>query len=233
MPVRPGPAGDPIFHFFRDVMLTAGDATRIYLIRHAQSQGNTGDDLTSGDPDLTEVGCEQARRLGERMKQQRLDAIYSSPLRRTQETALAIGEVAGLEVLPKADLVEVSLGRAEYDIRLLPESRQLEIAHRIADEMTWDCFPGSEGSATARARVTRVMDEIIESHPGRRVAVVCHAAFIQTYISVVLGVPQDFVFYPFNASIASIRAKGERRVIWRLNDIAHLADMPAGFGGIS
>jgi probable phosphoglycerate mutase len=77
------------------------------------------------------------------------------------------------------------------------------------------------------------MNEIIASHPGERVAVVCHAAFIQTYISVVLGIPQDFVFYPFNASIASIRAKGDRRVIWRLNDVAHLAGMPSGFGGIS
>jgi probable phosphoglycerate mutase len=77
------------------------------------------------------------------------------------------------------------------------------------------------------------MDSIIAAHPGERVAVVCHAAVIQTYISMVLGLKRDFIFYPFNASIASIRAKGERRVIWRLNDVAHLADMPAGFAGIS
>jgi probable phosphoglycerate mutase len=77
------------------------------------------------------------------------------------------------------------------------------------------------------------MDGIIAAHPGQRVAVVCHAAVIQTYISMVLGIERDFVFYPFNASIASIRAKDDRRVIWRLNDVAHLADMPAGFGGIS
>jgi len=41
------------------------------------------------------------------------------------------------------------------------------------------------------------------------------------------------VFYPFNASITSVRAQGERRVIWRLNDIAHLDGLPAGWGGIS
>ena len=230
---NPGPQGDPIFYFFRDVMLTAGDATRLYLIRHAQSQGNTGDDLTSGDPDLSDIGREQAHRLAERMQDQRLDAIYASPLRRTQETALAIAAVAGLDVVPKANLVEVSLGSADLDIRLLPEEQQAEISRRIAEDGTWDSFPGSEGSTPARTRVTGVMDEIIEAHPGQRVAVVVHAAFIQTYISVVLGVRRDFVFYPFNASIASIRAKEDHRVIWRLNDIAHLAGMPAGFGGIS
>jgi probable phosphoglycerate mutase len=214
-------------------MLTLPDATRLYLIRHAQSQGNTGEDLTTGDPDLTDIGWEQAKRLGERMRDQKLDAIYASPLRRTQETALAIGDVAGLEVMPKADLVEVSLGQADYDIRRLPEDEQAEIAGRIIAEGTWDAFPGSEGSANARHRVGGVMDEIVAAHPGQRVAVVCHAAFIQTYVSIVLGIPQDFVFYPFNASIASIRARGERRVIWRLNDVAHLAGMPSGFGGIS
>ncbi|MEO6197460.1 MAG: histidine phosphatase family protein [Dehalococcoidia bacterium] len=233
MPERPEPAGDPIFYFFRDVMLTGGDATRVYLIRHAQSQGNTGEDLATGDPDLTDVGQQQALRLGQRMKDQRLDVIYASPLRRTQETALAIGDVTGLDVLPKHDLVEVTLGQADHDIRQLPPEQQAEVARRIDEDGTWDAFPGSEGSGAARARIGKVMDEIIAAHPGQRVAVVCHAAVIQTYISMVLGLERDFVFYPFNASIASIRAKGDRRVIWRLNDVAHLADMPAGFGGIS
>jgi broad specificity phosphatase PhoE len=113
MSARPGPAGDPIFYFFRDTMLTGGDATRIYLIRHAQSQGNTGEDMATGDPDLTDVGREQAERLGRRMKDQRLDVIYASPLRRTQQTALSIADPAGLDVLPKHDLVEVTLGQPD------------------------------------------------------------------------------------------------------------------------
>lgn len=233
MPERPAPAGDPIFAFYRDVMLTGGDATRLYLIRHAQSQGNTGEDLTTGDPDLTEVGFEQAKRLGERMKSARLDAIYASPMRRTQETAFAIADHLGLEVHPRADLVEVVMGRADLDIRTLPLEEQEKIADRIVSDGTWDAFPGSEGSAYARNRITAAIDEIVDAHPGQRVAVVCHAGVIQTYVSVVLGVRGDFIFYPFNASIASIRAKGDRRVLWRLNDIAHLEGMPAGFGGIS
>lgn len=230
---RSEPPGDPIFYFYREVMLTGGDATRLYLIRHAQSQGNTGEDLTTGDPDLTDVGLEQAKRLGERMKETRLDVIYASPLRRTQETAFAIADHLGLEVIPRHDLVEVTMGRADLDIRTLPEADQAEIARRIVDDGTWDAFPGSEGSANARNRCKTAIDEIVAVHPGERVAVVCHAGFIQTYVSVVLDHPRDYIFYPFNASIASIRAKGDRRVIWRLNDIAHLADMPAGFGGIS
>jgi len=230
---RPEPPGDPIFYFYRDVMLTGGDATRLYLIRHAQSQGNTGEDLTTGDPDLTEVGYEQAKRLGLRMKEQKLDVIYASPLRRTQETAFAIADHLGLDVIPRHDLVEVVMGRADLDIRKMPEEEQAHIARGVVEDGTWDAFPGSEGSAYARNRIKTAIDEIVAAHPGERVAVVCHAGVIQTYVSIVLDHPRDYIFYPFNASIASIRAKGDRRVIWRLNDVAHLADMPAGFSGIS
>ena len=66
-----------------------------------------------------------------------------------------------------------------------------------------------------------------------RIVVVAHAGFIQTYVGIALEIPRDYVFYPFNASITSIRAKGDRRVIWRLNDVSHLDGMPAGWGGIS
>src|SRR5438132_7423935 len=131
MKKRAEPPGDPINVYFREALLIGGEATRLYLIRTAQSQGNTGEDLTTGDPDLTDVGWEQAKRLGERMKTQKLDAIYASPLRRTQETATAIGDVAGLEVRPRHDLVEVVMGRADLDIRQLPDPDQAEIARRI------------------------------------------------------------------------------------------------------
>jgi len=227
------PAGDPINAFFREALLIGGEATRLYLVRHAQSQGNTGEDLTTGDADLTEVGEEQARRLGERLARQRIDAIYSSPLRRTQQTAAAIADAAGVQALPKADLREVMLGQADFDIRLLPRQEQAKVAERIVSEGTWDAFPGSEGSARARKRVGDVVDAIRREHEGQRIVLVSHAGFIQTYVSLVLGVPRDFVFYPFNASITSIRAQGDRRVLWRLNDIAHLEGMPVGYGGIS
>ena len=233
MPPKPEPQGDPIQAYFREALLIGGEATRLYLVRHAQSQGNTGEDLTTGDADLTEVGWEQARRLGERLTSQRINRIYASPLRRTQQTASAIAEACDLEVLSKADLTEVVLGQADYDIRLLPEDELARVAERITTEGSWDAFPGSEGSTAARKRVRSVIHEIVDAHPGERLVLVSHAGFIQTFVSLVLGLQRDFIFYPFNASLTSVRAKDGRFVLWRLNDIAHLDGLPAGWGGIS
>ncbi|MBI2912969.1 MAG: histidine phosphatase family protein [Chloroflexi bacterium] len=227
------PPGDPIGYYFREALLIGGEATRLYLVRHAQSQENTGEDLTRDDPHLTEVGWEQARRLGQRFARQKVEAVYASPLARARDTAQPIAEATGVAVRVEPGLTEVSLGTPESSARLYTGEAAAELARRIAQQGTWDAFPGSEGSRAARQRVGPVMDRIIRENEGKRVALVTHAGFIQTYVSLVLGLERDFIFYPFNASITSVRAKGDRRVLWRLNDVGHLDGMPAGFGGIS
>jgi broad specificity phosphatase PhoE len=222
-----------VAYYFRDLLLIGGEATRLYLVRHAQSEANRGEyDGDERDPPLSEVGREQARRLGERFRRQHVEAVYSSPLARSLQTARAIAAARNLDVQVVDDLREVDLGE-EQDYSSYTEADALALRDRLAQRPTWDTFPHSEGSASARGRIAAAFDRIVEDCPGRRVAVVCHAAVIQTYVSHVLGLDRDFVFYPFNAGITSIRARGDRRVIWRLNDVAHLDGLPPGFGGIS
>ncbi len=228
------PRGEPVAYYFRDLLLIGGGATRLYLVRHAQSEGNRGEYTgPDDDPPLSEVGREQARRLAQRFARQRVDAVYSSPLRRAQETAGAIAGAANLKVRTLDDLREVDLGQAQTDYEAFTEEDARALRDRVANQPTWDSFPGSEGSAAARRRIVAAMDSVTEECGGKRVAVVTHGGVIQTYVSLVLGLERDFVFYAFNAGITSIRAQGDRRVIWRLNDVAHLDGMPPGFGGIS
>ena len=232
--VRSQPRGEPVAYYFRDLLLIGGDATRLYLVRHAQSEGNRGEyDDPDNDPPLSAVGLEQAGRLARRFTRQRVDAVYASPLRRALETAQAIADQAGLQVCPLEDLREVDLGAPQREFGAYTEEQALALREQVARQPTWDSFPGSEGSAAARRRIAGAIDRIVGECPGQRVVVVAHGLVIQTYVSRVLGLERDFVFYPFNAGITSIRAKDDRRVIWRLNDVAHLEGLPPGFGGIS
>jgi len=229
------PRGEPLALYLRDVLLGAGSGgTRLYLIRHAQSQGNRGEyEHADRDPPLSEVGREQARRLGERFARHAVDAIYSSPLRRTRETAGAIAAVTGHDVSILGDLREVDLGETAEDYWQYTDEQVAALREKVARDQRWDSFPAGEGSVAARRRLAGAMDRIVAECDGRRVAVVTHGAAIMTYVSHVLGLDADFVFYPFNAGITSIRARDDHRVIWRLNDIAHLDGLPSGFGGIS
>ena len=125
------------------------------------------------------------------------------------------------------------MGEVQSDPDSYSEETKLAVRDSFSRRPTWDSFPGSEGSAAARRRIVGALDRIVEECAGKRVAVVAHGMVIMTYVSHVLGLERDVVFYPFNASITSIRAQDERRVIWRLNDVAHLDGMPPGFEGIS
>ena len=226
--------GDPILgYYFRDLFLMGQtEASHLYLIRHAQSESNTGEASLFSDPGLTQVGQEQARRLAQRLARQGIDLLYSSPLRRALATAQVIARATGLPVQTLEELREVGIGVVGDPPRVSPE-QAAAIKERILRQGSWDAFPESEGSEAVRRRVVQAFDRLIAHCSGQRVAVVAHAGVIQTYVSHVLGLERDFIFYPFNASITSIRALGDRRVLWRLNDIAHLDGLPPGFDGIS
>jgi phosphoserine phosphatase len=66
--------------------------TRVILLRHGQSTYNAlGLYQGSSDrPTLTDLGCHQAYLAGQFLKGVEIDAIYSSPLRRAQDTAIAV-----------------------------------------------------------------------------------------------------------------------------------------------
>jgi uncharacterized phosphatase len=232
---QPEPRGEPLATYLREVLIAGGSGgTRLYLIRHAQSEGNRGEyEHDDRDPPLSEVGREQARRLGERFTRHTVDAIYSSPARRTRATADAIAAATGHEISIVDDLREVDLGETAEDYWQYTDEQVAALREKVARDQRWDSFPAGEGSAAARRRLSGAIDRIVEEREGQRVAVVTHGAAIMTYVCHILGLDADFVFYPFNAGITSVRAKGERRVIWRLNDIAHLDGLPPGFGGIS
>ena len=75
----------------------------IWLVRHAESLGNTGQE-SDLDPPLTPRGQQQAKRLAEALEGVRFERIYLSPLKRTRDTFERSG---------------VRTGDIQYDTRIL------------------------------------------------------------------------------------------------------------------
>ena len=70
--------------------------TRLYLVRHAQAQGNVEKTFQGSiDAPLSALGMEQLERLAERFADMPFDVIYSSPLARAYQTALGEGDSGG------------------------------------------------------------------------------------------------------------------------------------------
>jgi probable phosphoglycerate mutase len=223
---------DPMAYYFQDILLLNNpDAVRLYLIRHGESGGNVArreGRIANYDPPLTEQGRMQAERLGERMARYGVDAVYASPLQRAYDTGNEIAKRLGIDVRVIDDLQEINEPLRQdgepFDENLpLPEGvTHDDIKRKFEANPIWDNLPGSENSAHFRGRIVRAIDQIVQECPGKKVAVACHGGVIQSYVGHILGLTSDFPFYAFNASITSIRAHRDRRVLWRLNDLAHL-----------
>ena len=192
----------------------------LLIIRHALPIRR---ELDSGvaDPELSEAGHEQAARLSRYLVDERIDAVYSSPLARARETAAPLAATRGLDVV-------TSPGVAEWD-QNSPEYVPVEEL-KAANDPRWQAmldgtWESDESEAEFRDRVVSSIEDIIADHRGQRVAVVCHGGVINGYLSHILGL-QSFArgfFYPNYTSINRVAAasSGEREVI-TVNETAHL-----------
>ncbi|HEX5939362.1 MAG TPA: histidine phosphatase family protein, partial [Dehalococcoidia bacterium] len=165
----------------------------------------------------------QARRVGQRLVKQGVDRIYSSTLLRARQTAQPLADALGVGFDQIHDLREVELQGVVRDDD--SEDYREQIRAALKKRASWDAFPGAERSKAVRKRVGGSIDRIVKENPGQRVAIFCHGGVIQIFVSMILGLRDDIVFYAFNAGITSIRAMGEQRTLWRLNDISHLEDV--------
>jgi phosphohistidine phosphatase len=91
---------------------------RLYLVRHAQAAPGEPDELRP----LTREGREQARALGERLRDEeaRPDAVLTSPLLRARETGGELARALEIEAEPDERLAP---GASVEDVRAVIEGR--------------------------------------------------------------------------------------------------------------
>lgn len=210
---------------------------RLLLIRHGESEGNAQGRLQGQvEFSLSELGALQVRALGERLGSGRIDALYSSPLRRAWETAKAVSAATGVEIAEEERLQEYDFG--ELSGLTWPEinDRHPEIIREYQRQSGWPDFPGDEGRSVFLERVREAFAEIVVRHSGddEDVAVVTHGGPIIVYVFETLGreYSRPTPFQVENTSITTVahgRSPGSfaDRTIVGLNDTCHLVGLNA------
>lgn len=191
----------------------------LLLIRHGLPVRREGTDGPA-DPELSEAGIEQARHLAAYLSSERIDAVYASPLRRALQTAAPVATGRDLEVVVVDAVAEWDRNSNEY----VPIEEL-----KAANDPRWHAMMRGEWDADEtpeqfRERVVNALDELVDAHPGQKVAVSCHGGVINAYLAHVLGLPvsQGF-FYPNYTSIHRIAAsRSGHRSIVTVNETAHL-----------
>jgi len=190
------------------------------LIRHGLPVRR---ELSEGiaDPELAEAGHDQARHLTSYLRNESIDAVYSSPLRRALQTAAPLAADRQLDVAVIDSVAEWDRNASSY----IPIEEL-----KAANDPRWQAMVRGEWSAHEEtpeefsARVVPALEALIEAHPGQRVAVACHGGVINSYLAHILGLPVTHgFFYPNYTSIHRIAASGRgHRSVITVNETSHL-----------
>jgi probable phosphoglycerate mutase len=183
-------------------------ATTLLLARHGETDWNRerrwqGHAWTS----LNATGREQALELAGELAADPPEAIYSSDLPRSRETAEIVGSALGLTVQLDARLREVDVGEwsgltsAEVEERF-PDGFE----RRRAGATGWE--QGEEYEAM-RERVVAALFEIAASHDGGRVLVVTHGGPIVS-AQLAGGSRLEDGFSVRNCHVLPMRVEGRR-----------------------
>lgn len=174
----------------------------ILLVRHAAHQ-HLGRVLSGrgGDVPLSPVGVSQARALADRLKDEPIDAVHASALRRARETAQALSKARAIEIEVADALNEIDFGewtgRRFDDLTGDPRWEEWNTHRATATP------PGGEPMAAVQERVLAYLRNIARRASGSVIAVVSHADVIRAAVAGILGLSLDRVL-SFDIDPASV-----------------------------
>jgi len=193
-------------------------ATELILIRHGYAVRVNGDYFNAP---LTPLGREQAAQTGRYFgaPQNHLDGFYTSPLRRTQETAKIIGAEIGQNAELRTGLQEVRL----IELPALVILEILSIFDPVEEYL--DARAGGLIRWPIEGRVSTVLLDITARHPDQRVAVIAHSGVISAALSWYL--PEKrwrwWRTTVSNCSLTRFKVEDGHVELLAMNDIKHLS----------
>jgi probable phosphoglycerate mutase len=196
--------------------------TTILLIRHGQNEYVKSGRLAGRLPEihLNEIGRKQSQNLAEILASIRLQAVYSSPLERTFETALPIAQKQGISVETREGLAETIYGR--WEGQKLQTLQKRKLWPMIQSSPSLVRFPDGESFAETQARIVLELDQLREKHRAKKSVIACvsHADPIKLAVAHYIGIPLDLfqrlVVEPASINVLAFSDHGTRLV--RLND---------------
>jgi len=211
--------------------ITIMKPTRLYLARHGATQ-MTAEDRFSGAVgiDLSDEGRRQAARLGERLHDEAIAAVYSSPLSRAADTARIVAGRCGLAPALRDELREISHGPWEGLTRSEVEARfGQDYAAWEEDPFTF-APPGAESGVAVLARALPAIREIVTRHRGESVLIVSHKATIRLVLCSLLGIDARGYRDRLDQSPACLNVLDfkdpVRARLMLFNDTSHYAERP-------
>lgn len=154
---------------------------KIIIVRHGETKENVAEVIQGqSHGTLSKAGLEQAKKVGDRLKNEKIDVIYTSDLKRALNTAKEIHKHH-----PKIPLIKRKEIR-EMDYGNLQGKQKEEINYYYHKENDPDYFKKNnvESFESVYNRVNKFLQEIMKKHKEENMVIVSHAVTIKAIILV-------------------------------------------------
>jgi probable phosphoglycerate mutase len=147
-------------------------------------------------------------------------------LRRTQQTAAAVAQRVGLDVIIEDGFAETDFGEWEgLTFGEIGKASPEALREWLDDPSI--APPGGESMNAVSARVAEARARTIAAHPGKTIVVVSHVTPIKSMLRDAIGAPLDAIFrlHLDPASLSVIDWFEDRPGVVRLmNDVSHVGE---------
>jgi ribonuclease H / adenosylcobalamin/alpha-ribazole phosphatase len=210
-----------------------GEPTTFRLLRHGETAHTRAKRFSGSggaDPSLSDAGRAQAEAAASMLAARGgIDAVVSSPLARTRETADVVAATLGLEVQVDDGVAECAFGDWEgltfAEVELTwPDALAAWLASTAVAP------PGGESFDEVSRRVRRSRDQVLETWPGRTVLVVSHVTPIKTFVRLALDAPGSALYRMelAPASLTTVAWFSDGNASLRsFNEVGHLDSLSA------
>ena len=198
----------------------------IVTIQHTQSVHHINGMVGSWtDWDLSELGVQQAKRIGEKLKDDlagREFVMYSSDLKRAKQTAEKVSEYLGIIPVLRTELRERNLGRCcGKSVKWLREN--LEKQERTVDDRL---FFDAESRRDEWNRLKPFFDEIM-GNEEENIIIVSHGDLLSVFNAMFLGLDVESLNQAAMFGLAGgvsfmVKNNEGKRIIKRISDMSYV-----------
>jgi broad specificity phosphatase PhoE len=198
--------------------------TELILARHGQTAWNV-EEVFRGriDVELNQTGIKQAELLAEYLSGLKIEAVYSSPLKRALKTAEVVARRQRLEVAVSPGLIDGDFGQWQGLSLREVKDKYKKLYKQWVDSPQLVKIPGGESLDGVRERALKVVNEVIARHSGQ-VVLVAHRVVNKVLICALLGLDNSH-FWNIRQDVGGTTVfhyeKG-RFVLTRHNDTSYL-----------
>lgn len=187
---------------------------KLMLTRHGETIENQKKIMQGHMPGhLSKRGIEQAKKLALRLKDEKIDAIYSSNLARAADTAR-----------------EIAKYHKNIPINFVQELREADLGSftgKCSEDVDWDNRPDDiESAASMQKRAKKLLYKVYNKYKNATVLFVGHNGINKALISVILNKSADQIEEiknQFNTSINIFEIKEDNKhIVHLMNCVKHL-----------